>query len=420
MTRSSVSERTRGRRGLRRWLLGACLAGILLGAFLGPAWALDEDLDRIAGQYYAPDFRATAGEFHRVREITFFFQMGLILTVAWWLALGPLGRWNEWAWSWAGGKTWLARIFVLTALYLILAAARLPFSLFRYFHADLYGLRNDTWLAFLLDWGKGAAIGWAMLVVVGSAVLALFAALPRVWWAVGTVVVGALTIGYVMLSPIVIDPLFNTFHKLENPALETRLLALSAEGGVPAQEVLVADASRRSRSVNAYFTGVGATRRIVLYDTLVGKFSPDEIAIVLAHEIGHWKNHHIRIGLALGLVATLLGLLVAHVVLGRWVDRERGGIYGRSDPALALPAYALYVTLMLGAMVPANVISRKMEAQADLESLVLTRDPDTFIKTETRLAEENLSDVFPPAWIEYTLYTHPCNVRRIQMAERFK
>jgi STE24 endopeptidase len=401
-------------------VLGAGLAAILLGTLLGPVWAASEDLERIAGQYYAPDFRATAGEFHRVREITVLFQMGLTLIVVWWLALGPLGRWNERAWRWAGGRTWLARIIVLTGLVFILAAARLPFSLFRYFHAALYGLRNDTWQAFLLDWVKAAGIGWAMTVVVGAAVLSLFAALPRLWWAVSALVVAVLVIGYVMLSPIVIDPLFNTFHKLESPELEARLLALSAEGGVPAREVLVADASRRSRSVNAYFTGVGTTRRIVLYDTLVQKFSPDEIAVVLAHEIGHWRNHHIRIGLAMALAATLVGLFVAHVFLNRWVDRERGGIYGRGDPALALPAYALYVTLMLVALVPSNVVSRRMEAQADLESLVLTRDPDTFIRTETRLAEENLSDVLPPAWIETTLYTHPCNVRRIQMAERFR
>jgi STE24 endopeptidase len=420
MTRPSASERFRASGGSLRWILALGLAGVLLGALPGPAPPADLDLERIAGQYYTPKFRATGGEFHRVREITFFFQLGLTLGVAWWLALGSLSRWNEWAWAWARGRSWLARIFVLTALTLVFLAVRLPFSLFRYFHADLYGLRNDTWLEFLLDWGKAAGIGWAMTVVVGVVVLGLFSVLPRAWWAVSALAVAALTVGYVALSPIVIDPLFNRFEKLDNPELEARLLALSAEGGIPAREVLVADASRRSRSVNAYFTGVGSTRRIVVYDTLVEKFSSDEIAIVVAHEIGHWKNHHIRFGLALALVATLVGLLVAHVVLGRWVDREAHGLYGRGDPALAVPAYALYLTLMAAAIVPANWISRQMEAQADLESLVLTRDPATFIRTETRLAEENLSDVLPPAWIEFTLYSHPCNVRRIRIAERFQ
>jgi STE24 endopeptidase len=93
---------------------------------------------------------------------------------------------------------------------------------------------------------------------------------------------------------------------------------------------------------------------------------------------------------------------------------------GRGDPGLVIPAYALYILLTFVALVPSNWVSRRMESEADRTSLALTRDPDTFISTETRLARENLSNVLPPAWVEFTLYTHPSNARRILMAERFK
>jgi len=232
--------------------------------------------------------------------------------------------------------------------------------------------------------------------------------------------VAILAVGYAMLSPLVIDPLFNKFHRLEDRPLEERLLAVAREGGVPATEVLVADASRRTRAVNAYFTGVGRTRRIVLYDTLVEKFPPDEIALVVAHEVGHWKRHHVRWGLVMGLGAAVIGLLIAHLVLGRWTGGGFRGLAGRADPALVFPAYALYLTLMTLAVVPTDVISRHMESQADLTSLQLTGDTADFVAAEVRLARENLSDVVPPGWIEFALYTHPCTARRIRMAEDYR
>lgn len=403
------------------WVRSALLAAAL-SALLCLAWEAAEarTLEAVAAEHYDTETRDLGARYHRVREVLFFVQTALVLGLVWWLAHGPLGRWREWSLAWSGGRPWLARVWVLTALYLILILVRLPFSLARFFHARSYGLRHDDLASFFMDWGKAVGVGWILLIVVGLVVLGLFSRFPRWWWGIATVAVAVLTVGYVFISPLVIEPLFFKFERLPDKALETRLLDLSRKGGVPAQEILVADASRRSRAVNAYFTGVGDTRRIVLYDTLVEKFDPDQVAMVVAHEIGHWKHHHIRRGLALGLGAMLLGLLFAHGVLGRWVRAGRAGVQGRGDPALALPAYALYVSLSLAALVPSNWISRQMEAEADRESLVLTRDPATFIRTETQLARENLSDVLPPSWIEFTLYTHPANVRRIQMAEDFR
>ena len=192
-------------------------------------------------------------------------------------------------------------------------------------------LRHDPWSSFLLDWLKAVGIGWILVVVVGLLVLGLFAALPRWWWAVTTLCTGLLIVGYILLAPLVIDPLFNQFRKLEDPALETRLLELCQKAGVPAREIWIADASRRTRAANAYITGLGTSRRIVLYDTLVENFDADEVALILAHEVGHWRRKHIPLGILFGLMGAALGFLVAHRVMGRLVAGNWRGLSGRGD-----------------------------------------------------------------------------------------
>lgn len=413
--------------GIFRGLRAALGLGVLLLGIWGTATAADSQppptraaLQKVAETHYDADTLEKGRTFRTRGYVLFFIRLVLVLTVAWWLASGPLWSMNDAARHLAGGRTWLARAFVITALFWGFTVLRLPFVILGYLNARSFGLRHDPIPSFLLDLGKGLAIQWALLLVVGLLVLGLFSRFPRTWWAMAWAGIAALVVGYVMIAPVVIDPLFNRFTRLGDGDMEAELLAIARDGGVPAREVLVADASRRTKAANAYFTGLGDTRRIVLYDTLVEDFPREEVALVVAHEVGHWRHRHVQKGIALGLGALLLGLLVAHVVLGRWVDGEWGGIASRGDPALAVPAYALALTLMTIAIVPSNWVSRRMETEADRASLQLTGDPATFVNAEVRLGSRNLSHVVPPAWIEFTLYTHPSNARRIWMAETWK
>ncbi len=292
------------------------------------------DLEQVVAEHYDEEFLSRGEDYHRVRLILFFVQTTLTLLVVGWLATRSLGEWSRRMLAAVGGRAWVARLGFLTAMFLGLALLRLPFSLIRFFHAQSYGLRNDSWTGFLLDWVKGLGIGWLMVAVVGLLVLGLFSAFPRWWWALSGFVVALLTVGYVTLAPLVIDPLFHHFERLEDAELEARLLDLGKRGGINASEILVADASRRTQAVNAYFTGFGDTQRIVLYDTLVDKFPPDEVAMVLAHEVGHWKHRHIHKGLILGIAGVFLGLFVAHRVMGSLADSGVRGLAGRGDPGL--------------------------------------------------------------------------------------
>jgi Zn-dependent protease with chaperone function len=408
------------------WIWGPLALGCLLGA--GASGAItsssaplgdQRSLQRVAAAHFDAEFLARAKAFQHPRLSVLILEMVLTLIASIILLAGP---WSAWARSviprWLPDHSTLSRIWILSAIYLGFEILQFPFRVFFYLHSRRAGLRHDAWPSFLGDWGKVLIIGWVQVVLVGLLALWLLAAFPRWGWCLGAAGIGLLAGLYMIVAPIGIDPLFNRFHSLDDAALRDRLLALAAAGGVPAREILVADASRRTRAVNAYFTGLGRTRRIVVYDTLLEKFDADEIAIVLAHEAGHWKHHDVVKGLAWGTLGALLALGSLSWFLSRAVALHPG-LYGRADPALAIPAYGLAMLLLLLSTAPVNAISRRMETQADLASLQLTRDPQTFVRSEVHLARENLSDPAPPGWVEHLLYSHPCSARRILLAERF-
>ncbi|MGR9108344.1 MAG: M48 family metalloprotease, partial [Gammaproteobacteria bacterium] len=374
----------------------------------------------VASRYFDRDFLARAAQYHRFNRVLFLIQTGLLLTALALLARGPLGTWGRTALKLARGRLWLARAGLLSMVYASLAFLRLPFSIGRYYHASAYGLRNDTLAIYLFDWFKGFLIIGVIVLVLGLIILGMFARFPRYWTILATAATGILAIAYTLFAPLIIDPLFYEFTPLKDSTLKERLLNLSACAGLKVNQILVADASRHSGSVNAYVSGIGGTERIVLYDTLLEKFTADETAVVVAHEIGHRIRGHIRTGLLLGILGLLIALSIGDRVLQYCVRIGLRGIASRDDPALALPGYALYVVLMFMVLVPGNVISRHMEEEADRTALELTGDPDTFIETKVRIAKANLAEVLPPAGVEFVLYTHPSIARRIWMAENFR
>ena len=229
-----------------------------------------------------------------------------------------------------------------------------------------------------------------------------------------------LTVVYLIIAPVIIDPLFNDFRRLDDIRLENRLQHLARSAGIDNLEILISDAGRRSNAMNAYFTGFSSTQRIVLFDNLVNNFDADEIVVIVAHEIGHWRERHIYKGFAAGIIGVCLGLFISHLILGWFVQNKIGKISSRKDPGLAIPAYGLYVLLMYAAMIPSNWLSRQMEIQADLVSLDLIQNPKTFIRVRNLFAHKNLMEVLPSAWVEFTFYTHPSNAKRILMAKKHK
>lgn len=260
----------------------------------------------------------------------------------------------------------------------------------------------------LVDYFKSASISTLVSTAAYSGLYALMLYYPRYWWGLaGTGFFVFLLLGS-YLSPVVIDPLFHDFAPLEDKVMEGEIVGMANRAGIPVEGVLVADASRRTRKVNAYFTGIGGTRRIVLYDNLVNNFSREEVMVVVAHEMGHWKYRHIPLGITLGALGALGGFLLIQLTL-------QGMGVGVNLRALFL-FMLLYSLLSLASLPVQNYLSRCFERQADREALLLTEDPQAFVSLKQELARSNLSVVEPHPFIKFVLSTHPPVMERIKSA----
>jgi STE24 endopeptidase len=351
------------------------------------------------------------------------------------------------------GNRWRLTVAAVAAIcFLLDQLLKLPFRLAGLELARQFGMTALTWPAWFEDFAKTVALGGLLQTVVFVGLYALIAWLPRAWWVVAgflSVVLGCLI---ALVLPVWVSPLFNDFRPLKDPTLEKSVLDLAGRAGVAVREVLVMDASRRTRHTNAYFTGFGATRRIVLYDTLLREpttysvsvaavacapwgqgpllaaatlasaraTNSAEVASVLAHEIGHWQHDHIVKGIALAGVAAFVGLFVLSLILRGNVGRPPLGLRSLTDPA-GVPLILLLFSLGSWLVLPLeNVISRQFERQADWTALELTGDPETFIAAEKNLAVSNLGNVAPNPISQWFFATHPSAVERIKMAERWQ
>ena len=224
----------------------------------------------------------------------------------------------------------------------------------------------------------------------------------------------------IMVAPVFIAPLFNTFTPLADGALKERILTLAHDNGIPAGEVYTVDASRQSSHDNAYVAGLLGTQRIVLYDTLLAAYPPEEIEFVMGHEMGHYVLNHVWKGTAFAAIIIVTAFFVLDRILGRTVTALAPKLgYASLSSIAAVPLFLLFVAALLFLIQPvASGVSRHFERQADafaLKSLDARGvDRAVGVRSFQRMAGRNLSDPDPPAWIEWWLYSHPSIGRRIR------
>ncbi|HZH25282.1 MAG TPA: M48 family metalloprotease, partial [Solirubrobacteraceae bacterium] len=306
----------------------------------------------------------------------------------------------------------LAGAAVAAAISVATGVASLPLSALARERAKDVGLVTQDWLGYAGDVAKSQAIGAGFAALGGAAlVLGMRRFGPR-WWLPGAAVVVAFGAITTYAGPIVLDPLFNDFKRLPSGALRSDVLELARQAGVDVGEVYEVDASRRTTAANAYVTGLGSTKRVVLYDTLVSDFEPAETRLVVAHELGHVHHHDLRNGLLWVALVAPFGMWAAALL------SERLAPPGAAHGPRAVPAVALSLALLVPAMTMiSNQLSRDVERRADSFSLSLTRDPRTFIAFQQRIAVKNVSDPDPPALARFLLGTHPSTIERLGMAE---
>ncbi|WP_083982657.1 M48 family metallopeptidase [Actinomadura hibisca] len=350
--------------------------------------------------------------------------VGLLVVLA--LGLTPLGA-RLIGRTTARVRRWPLRVMVAAAvLAVVLRLAALPFGVWGESVLRRYGLSTQSWPAWLLDQLKSLAVAWVMWTIVLLLLFALVRRFPRYWWTGAAAGAFVLVVAGSFLYPVAVEPVFNKFHSLPAGTLRTDLLAMAERDGVPVEDVLVADASRRTTSLNAYVSGFGSTRRIVVYDTLL-KSPPARIESIVAHELGHAKNNDVPAGTMIGALGVAGAVCVLYLLLSSprllrragVPERDGSGVNGGDGPAdvrtVALLLALFAVAMQIGGPVQ-NLISRHIEARADVHALDLTRDPGTFVSMQHELSVRNISDLTPNGLERLLWMSHPAGPERIAMA----
>lgn len=299
--------------------------------------------------------------------------------------------------GWAGAAAGWAAVVVAVA-----TLVRLPLELWRgLVYERRWGFSTQSARGWAGDQAKGLAVGLVLAAAVWVAAVGLARAFPRSWWLPAAVGLALLTVLLSFIAPVVLEPLFNRFEPLADGELAADLRRLAVDAGVPVADILVADASKRTTKSNAYVSGLGATRRVVLWDTLLRSAGAREVKLVIAHELGHRRERH---------AAKLTALFVAGGVVGVLVLRAVLGAPGARDLPLAL---LLFTGLELAGLPLLMAVSRRWERVADRWSLDLTKDLAAFEQAHAGLARDNLSDLAPPRLAYLMLFSHPTPVERL-------
>jgi STE24 endopeptidase len=360
--------------------------------------------------YFPPDALERIGDYRRVSRILLLASVAVEIAVlallvwkAGWLAdrLADLGR----------GRI-RTGVLVGVAVALSLWLAGLPLAAVSHWWRRRYDLSEQGFGGWFRDQAVSLGVQVVLLAIAVAGAMWLAGKLGAAWWLAGGPALVAIAVVFVLAQPLVIQPLFNRFEPLPDRALAERIQTLARQEGVEVDKVLVADASRRTTTANAYVAGIGPTRRVVLYDTMLdGRFTEGEILSVSAHELAHVGRRHLWKGLAWFALLAIPG-----VFLVAWVTERRGGL---TEPRLVPLALAVAFAWFLVTQPLQNLVSRRYEAEADWLALTATRDPESAVALDRRLVLTSLGDPDPPTWVTYWLGTHPPALERIAMAEAY-
>jgi STE24 endopeptidase len=292
---------------------------------------------------------------------------------------------------------------------------------------DYYGLRLERRFqlttqktrSWLWDETKGFLVGLFFAGIIAELLYFTIRQSPQHWWIISWAMFMGLFIVLAQIAPLILFPIFYKFEPLENDDLKQRLVRLSESAGTKVRGIYKWHLSEKSRKANAALTGLGATRRIILADTLLDRYSPEEIEAVLAHELGHHVHKHILKSIFVQAGVTLLGFWAANYVLH--LSIEQWSMFDTMSDFSNLPLLVLISTVLSVVLMPAmNAYSRFNERQADRYAFKTIRSVQPFITSMNKLAAQNLAERTPSRWVEWLFHSHPAISRRVAAAEAWK
>jgi len=346
---------------------------------------------------------------NRFGSLEMIFDTGLLLIV---LASGVLPWLFAHVGAWAPGGKWDDALFILFA-GVLLSLPALPFDWWGQFRLEAkFGFNKATPKLWVIDKLKGTALIFVIGFPLLWGLLSLVTAVGSLWWVWGFALLFGFQLLMMVLYPKLIMPLFNKLTPLPEGELRTRLMAMADRTGFKAATIEVMDGSKRSGHSNAFFTGFGRFRRIVLFDTLIAQLTPEELEAVLAHEVGHYRCGHIPKMLAVTALIQLGGFAaIAWLAASAWFN-----------PAFGFPAHELAPAFLLFGLLGGaamfwftplgNIMSRKHEYEADAFARNAMGGPAPLVAALRKLAQKNLSNLTPHPWFSGFYYSHPTLVER--------
>lgn len=360
---------------------------------------------------FAPEEIERARAYHRPLYLALGIDLVLEGAVLALIVFGPPGDWL----AHAVGGSWWAQTIEWTALVAgVSTLVRLPLSAWRgWLYERRWGFSTQTLRGWLWDHVKGLLVGVAVSSLGFVLLLGGIRTWPRAWPAIGSVGAALFVLVLSLAAPLLVERLFNRFWPLPDAELAGELRELSDRAGVPVRTILVADASRRTRKHNAYVSGLGPTRRLVLFDTLLEDSPPGELRGVVAHELGHRRHRHVAAGTALAMAGAAAAVLIVWGVLSWEALLSAAGASGPGDPRVVPLVLLTFFVLELAALPFGSWLSRRWERTADRFALELTHDGAAMEQMHKRLAVANLADLDPPRLLYALLFTHPTPPERI-------
>jgi STE24 endopeptidase len=360
----------------------------------------------------SPDAR----RYNRIRRwlgiADFIMGLGFLLVL---LLTGWSGAVRDWAYR-GGFQVYALAVFLYVFMLMVIGKVLglgLDYYGFRVEHR--YHLSNQKLRSWIWDETKGFLVGLVLATIVVELLYFILREFPQHWWLLAWAGLLGLFLLFAQIAPVVLFPIFYKFEPLQDEDLKARLMRLGERAGTRVRGVYKWNLSEKSKKANAALTGLGATRRIILADTLLDHYSPDEIEAVLAHELGHHVHKHIPKSILLQAATTFVGFWAANWVLHYAVDRL--GMFASLSDFADLPLLVLVSTVLSFLLMPAlNAYSRYNERQADRYAFKSIPSVDPFITSMNKLAEQNLAERTPSKFVEWLFHSHPAISRRIEAA----
>ncbi len=361
-------------------------------------------------------------EYSKIRNLLFFlstpFEWLLYIFV---LLTGLSGAFKKWAGQ--SSKFKIVQVAIYTFwLSLFAYAVTFPLSYISHSLSKSYNISTQSFPSWMKDELIDFWINFGTMLIIVAVVYWLMSKSQKRWWLYAWLLSVPFTLFIMFLQPVVIDPLYNDFYPLKDKQLEAKILDLASQANIPAEHVFEVNMAEKTNSLNAYVTGIGANSRIVLWDTTLNRLTDDQILFIMAHEMAHYVEKHLYIGIAGYLLLSLLGLyLVArlmNIVVAKWGEVLR---IPRVNDIRSFPLFLLLLSVLMFAASPfSNLVSRYQELRADKYAIEMTENIDAGVKTFQELSRAGLSQVNPPLLVKIFRYGHPTMLERISMLEEYE